>query len=681
MCGIIGVISKTEDCVITQTMDGLYQIQNRGYDSVGLCYSIDNEFNCYKYAGEDCFDNLQLDADKIVNLSNEKINASCIIAHTRWATHGGKTKTNAHPHISMNSTFALVHNGIIDNFSVLKKTLLKNKYIFKSATDSEVIVNLIDYYLQLYLTSADMIDSNNVVLNSGAITYKLISNIIKQVCEVLTGTYALLIECIYTPGHLYVIRKGSPIVVGENNDNIFIASEQSGFNGKVNTYFKLINSTLLVINKQGIINKDELSQNDTNIIKINDENSLINHKIYKYWTIQEIIEQKLSLNTATNNGGRILNNKKEFSIKLGGLIDYFKTQDINSVSRAILIGCGTSLFACNIAKKYFLDFRIFNAIDVYDGSELTDNHIYNPLDSSNDKTVVILCSQSGETKDVYQCLQMAKKFNCITVGIVNVVDSLISTETDCGIYLNAGRETAVASTKSFTSMIVVLSLLAIWFYQEKTKTIIVDNFVEKGGLRNEYIISLDKTIKNISKQIDSIKNNSKEFLLVETKKREPVEIKGENFAKIIDALDTDNIFVLGSGKMEYLAKEICLKMKEICYIHAEGYNSNSLKHGPFALLKKNFVVLLIIDADNIDTSIGIYQEIISREARCLILTAANDLEKYSEINSDDVIMCDYSQHYQELSYIVKMQYIIFLLSIRRGINPDKPRNLAKVVTV
>ena len=133
--------------------------------------------------------------------------------------------------------------------------------------------------------------------------------------------------------------------------------------------------------------------------------------------------------------------------------------------------------------------------------------------------------------------------------------------------------------------------------------------------------------------------------------------------------------------MEYLAKEICLKMKEICYIHAEGYNSNSLKHGPFALLKKNFVVLLIIDADNIDTSIGIYQEIISREARCLILTAANDLEKYSEINSDDVIICDYSQHYQELSYIVKMQYIIFLLSIRRGINPDKPRNLAKVVTV
>jgi glutamine---fructose-6-phosphate transaminase (isomerizing) len=572
---------------------------------------------------------------------------TCCIAHTRWATHGGKTFSNAHPHISMNGTFALVHNGIIDNYLQLKRFLIKQGYLFKSATDSEVIVNLIEYY---YLEAQDK-DSTAAI---------------NHACEQLGGTFALVIYNLHEENTLYIIRNGSPIVIGENDNKLIISSEISGFNGEIDHYIKPTNNKLIKITQDGICSEPSDSFDKIKITAdIYTDIYTDNDNTHAHWTLKEIIEQKQSLHNVISNGGRFHQENAISYIKLGGLDSYISTNIAKHIKHIILVGCGTSYYACQIAKHYFREFKIFDSIEICDGAELSDSHLQSPLDGKGDITAMVMCSQSGETRDVHQCLKYAEKYACITVGIVNVVDSIIANETDCGIYLNAGRERAVASTKSFTSMLVSLALLAMWFYQTKTRERIVDDFDEKTLLRQNYIRSLWLLMGQVAKLTDAFNADS----------------GGGTYSGIVELLNVQNIFVLGNGRMEYLAREICLKMKELCYIHAEGYNTHSLKHGPFALLTEGFVVMLIIDRDNIKSSVGVYQEIIARGATCVILTNSTDLQSFQDIDEKFIINCEYNEHFQEILYIITMQYIIYLLSLYRNINPDKPRNLAKVVTV
>ncbi len=610
MCGISAILSKNNktDC-IELLMKSLAILQNRGYDSFGSSCIIQKEsnniFSTQKIACTE--ENVGFDDFKTLHTSLKTTNC---IGHTRWATHGNISIENTHPHSSNSSKIMLVHNGIIENYKILKDFLEQKSFTFYSQTDSEVIVNLIDYFY--------------------SIEKKTIEESIKQACTMLNGTYGLAIQCIDKPDNIYLLRNGSPLLLGENDNYIIATSEASGFINQVKHYLSLKNGDLAILSKQGI-KKSESYQK----IKCNDQNLHLTPEPYNFWTEKEIYEQKDSLLRATNNGGRIFNN----SIKLGG-IESLKNR-ITDIESVILLGCGTSLHACQIGSFYLKNHKCVNTIEYFDAAEFTERDL--PL---NDKCLIIMISQSGETMDLHRILNIINSNDkCITMGIINTVDSLIAREVDCGIYLNAGKEIAVASTKSFTNSLLILYMFSLWLYQEKQKTF----------LKIKYIDSIRHVIENVG----LINNNIH-------------SIVDKNY---IQLLNSENIFILGKGKMEFIAKEMALKLKEICYIHAEGYSGSALKHGPFALLTKKFPVILLIDNENEQKMMNTYEEIKSRGGEIIVLC------ENKELNVDNKIIISTNQYLQEILFIVVLQHIAFELAKLRNINPDKPRNLAKVVTV
>ena len=623
MCGITTVICKKNQMNASHIlMSSLYQLQNRGYDSFGIM----TEVNINKTIAIDKMACLTI-KDTFENFREKNINIKTNIAtgHTRWATHGIISEKNSHPHYSKENIFYLVHNGIIENYIELKELLIEEKYTFYSDTDSEVIVNLIHFFYNI-LETKNPNNKENI--------FRAILNATNK----LNGTYGLVIQCIYDLGSVYIIRKGSPIIIGENEDYIIATSEQSGFVNQFKSFNILEDNKLikLSINKTGEITNLNSNLNSNNYIETTD--IILTPHPYNHWLIKEIMEQEQSLNRSFNNGARINNN----NIKLGG-VEYILPH-IDDIDSLILLGCGTSLNACNIASFYFKQLRSVNNIYCFDAAEF----VLQDLPLHHNKSLIILSSQSGETMDLYRVLTMLKtldKSNYITMGVINVVDSLIAREVDCGIYLNAGREVSVASTKSFTSSLSILKIFSIWLYENKTK--------------KKCIEDVFKNIKNISEQVRII-NNSFENLISESN---------------LNLLNHSNMFILGKGKMEHIAKETALKMKEICYIHAEGYSGSALKHGPFALLEKNFPVILIINKDTKDKMLNVYKEIECRKASILVLTELLDLPV------KNVIIVPENNELQEILFIVLLQHIIYKLSLIRGINPDKPRNLAKVVTV
>tara|TARA_B100000508_G_C11457138_1_gene277292 strand:- start:122 stop:1945 length:1824 start_codon:yes stop_codon:yes gene_type:complete len=606
MCGITAIISKTNQNILSIILNSLQQLQNRGYDSAGLSFFEDNKIITYKKASTQNKDSLEYLKTCIEPfLLNNKINAC--IGHTRWATHGGKTDKNSHPHTSNKGLVTLVHNGIIENFVHIKNIL--SEYTFYTETDTEVIANLIEYNLLKY---------NNIEKS------------IEESLKCLEGTYGLAILFKEECDAIYIVRNGSPIIIAENDNYVMVTSERSGFLDLFNQYISLPCNEVMKISKNGT-NTHELPK-----IPIQDIDMDLTPAPFKHWTLKEIYEQSLSLQRAINYGGRIQNNR----VILGGLtllIPY-----LSDIKNIILLGCGTSYNASVIGYYYLREIKQLNIVRYIDGSE------FNKYDIPHiGKTLVIFCSQSGETKDLHRAIDIAKSNNCITMGIVNVVDSIIAREVDCGIYLNAGREVAVASTKSFTSMIVVLSLFHIWLCQK-----LILNPIFHSQYKNVMELSNDvKKTLNICENISSI---------------------------IILKLNTPSIFILGKGIMEAVALETALKIKELCYIHAEGYNGSSLKHGPFALLKKNFPVILLIDSKNRDKMYNAYEEIKARGAYILIVTELTDLEISNE--STHVIIVP-KNYYQVVIFSVVLQFISYKLSLYNNNNPDKPKNLAKVVTV
>ena len=626
MCGISVVICKNKagqsfDC-IRMLVDSLGQLQNRGYDSFGMsCIDINNNFHIHKKA---CIDQIE---DHFNNFSNElqEITTNISIGHTRWATHGIISEANAHPHLSYSKKICLVHNGIIENYKILKKELLEKGFVFNSDTDSEVIVNLIDFYFSIM-----KLDIETAIITAA---------------NRLEGTYGLAIICINEPSCVYIIRNGSPIIIGENDNYIMATSEVAGFINQMSNYYVIENNDLVVLSiEQGI--KTHIKYQSVKNINIEYE---ITPYPYDHWTLKEIMQQSVSLLNALNNGGRIVNNK----IKLGGL-DRIKTH-ISTINNVIFLGCGTSLNACHIGRIYMKSLFIVNNVQCFDGAEFEISDI--PLSG---KTLLVMCSQSGETKDLHRVIQLTKDHpNILTMGIINVVDSLIAREVNCGVYMNAGREVAVASTKSFTSSVLILKLFSLWYLQNNKKLNNIDNSINDNSINdNKKNI---QNIRNISEQVSCINNNI-DKLINDTH---------------ISLLDYENIFILGKGKMEHIAKEISLKMKEICYIHAEGYSGSALKHGPFALLKPGFPVILLIDKYNEDKMWNIYKEIESRKANILVISELNNLE----IDKTNYIIVPENIDLQEILFAIVLQHICYRLAIKRKINPDKPRNLAKVVTV
>ena len=457
MCGIVGILTINHNC-INYLLDGLRQLENRGYDSAGICcINNNNQIIIKKYASDNISALFKIEENK------DLFNDSTIgIGHTRWATHGGKTDINSHPHISSDNLFIIVHNGIIENYVSLKKMLINEKYTFISETDTEVIANLLSYNYK----------NNNII------------NAITKTINMLEGTWGICILCVDDPNTLYCTKNGSPILVGVNEKYAMAVSEKSAFDEDISKYIILNNNDICVITK----NNNSIRVTTTheyNFITTKDTQIKPTLGIFPHWTIKEIYEQRESTLRAISFGGRLLSNN---SVKLGGL--EMNKNTLIEINNIILLGCGTSYNAGMCGLHYFKELCNFYCVYLIDGADFDINDI-----PKIGKTSLILLSQSGETKDLHRCISIAKKHNLFTIGIINVVDSLIAREVDCGCYLNAGKEVAVASTKSFTSQCILLSIIAIWFSQ-------IHNINE--NIRNDYVSDLKTFNKHVNLLLDDL---------------------------------------------------------------------------------------------------------------------------------------------------------------------------------
>ena len=634
MCGIVGYLGS--EAFQEYILCGLKLLQNRGYDSVGVCSIVDGQLNTIKHASSDTNNSLQILEEELLEEGSVKSNTeNCstnavqsAIGHTRWATHGGKTKINAHPHHDNKDRIALVHNGIIENFQELKTKLLQEGYFFRSQTDTEVVAVLLGKFLDQGL-------SMDIAIQ-------------KTVAE-LSGTWALVILHRDFPNKLWITRNGSPLLLGLDDNFIMVASEQIAFGNYIQKYIVLDNHDLIEVTKtEGLITYSKNIQRYVIKEKLGSNVDYNPTGGHKHWMIKEIEEQPEAVNRALNNSGRI---DSATTVRLGGL-DSCKER-LLALDHLILLGCGTSYHSGLWSLEIFKSLDIFDTVAIYDGAEFQVSDI-----PKKGKTGLVLLSQSGETKDLHRCLQISKDYDLVTIGVVNVPDSLIARETDCGTYLNAGREVAVASTKSFTNQCTVLALVAIWFSQGRGTAL----------TKRQKII---QDLRNLPFQIQAVIDNREAVQRI-------VDLLSDTLSSTLSSKSSasSSMFLLGKGQEEAIAKEGALKMKEIAYIHAEGYSSSALKHGPFALIEKGLPIILFDVCDkHRDKTRNAFQEVLARDA--LVITISDQTNN----GNMNCLHIDKNGTFGGLLANVYVQLLSYYLAIRAGHNPDFPRNLAKVVTV
>lgn len=620
MCGIIGSLSKLSP-VISSLIDGLYELQNRGYDSMGVSL-LEQDFEILK---EVCLTEPDLLGFLKKKLGQRK--ALNGIAHSRWATHGGVSTRNAHPHLCYQGMFALVHNGIIENYKELKETLTKENVVFHSETDTEVVVNLISFYFtRLIPAHANILDS--------------VTEAISAASKVLQGTFALVIQCRLFPDKLFCIRYGSPMLIGLSTDLVMVVSEKSAFVEGIDQYFALNNHDLVILHSNGLFSQYDTRSESYSLREINEKITETRlEERFRTWTEKEIFEQPEAIRRSINYGSRIL---PGFSgVQLGGLS---RVRDrLLSVRHLVLAGCGTSYHSSLLCASYFRRLTHFLTVQVADGSEFEPDIL-----SKSDTTCMVVVSQSGETIDLVKTIEKFRKAQPegIVIGVINVVDSLISTLVDAGVYINCGREKGVASTKSFTTQVIVLFLISIFFSDRRLRR-------DEVSLLLQDLTALPTTLeKNIQSYFDLVQ---------------------QDFAPYVS--DFNNIFIVGKSSDYFIAMESSLKIKEISYIHSEAYSSSSLKHGPFALLDKDMLVILISSDEKERKKIeNAYEEISARGSPILLISYQNinDCSRFIHINQ-------HSFSYLEANCV--LQILAHEISFQKNINPDFPRNLAKVVTV
>lgn len=617
MCGIIGVISN-QHSVVDTLMKGLYELQNRGYDSIGINLLQHDNFYLYK---DVCHH--QDDISILLSAIDKNQLYHNGIAHSRWATHGGITKENAHPHVCFQKLFALVHNGIIENFKELKEELEQENIKFLSDTDSEVIVNMISKHFQKQEENISLMD-----------------RVIHAICSVvhqLQGTYGLVIQCKLLPQNLFCIRYGSPLVVGISDESVMIVSEKSAFGKDVHLYLPIDDHDLIILQDDKIKPITRISDVPRDIVFLENKTWNCDDKGgYDTWTEKEIMEQPDAIKRCIKHGSRILPDNS--GVKLGGLTE--NKEKIQNTQHIILLGCGTSYHACLLISQYFRVMKnMIHTVQVCDGSEFDVSYI-----SKTGNTTLIVVSQSGETMDLLLSIKKFRQYNpeFLILGIINVVDSIIARTVDGGLYMNCGKERGVASTKSFTTQVITLYLVACFFSSCYT----ISSHLQI--IRNLPLI-LEHNIKRYFENVRSWLNP---------------------FVR-----DFSNIFIIGKSFDYYIAMEASLKIKEISYIHAEAYSSSSLKHGPFALLDQNMLVILLSNIPSERMKLeNAYQEIKARNSPLIVLSYEN------------IHQCPYYINipYHYFSYLeanIVLQILALELSLSKKINPDYPKNLAKVVTV
>lgn len=601
MCGIIGYIGKRP--AVGVLLQGLKKMEYRGYDSAGLCLNENNKLLNIKRKGEvKELENLLINK-KIINNQS-----SLGIAHTRWATHGIPNETNSHPHLDNQENIAIVHNGIVENHDSLKQMLIKEGVKFKSETDSEIIAHLIAKFYKEDLLSA-----------------------VKKAINLIEGSYGLAV--IDRQGKKIVAaRLSSPLVIGLGEEEMLVASDPLAIMEYTKKIIYLKDNEIAEISLNDCkIENIYGSVVDLEIVEIKTKVSAIAKNKFKHFMLKEIYEQTESLKNLI--AGRLTKNAIKLSINLPD----------QNWRRVFLSACGTSWHSCLIAK-YILEKHLDIIVEVDYASELR----YRP-NNLNFQDLFVAVSQSGETADTLAALRLAKSKGAHALGIVNVVGSSIALEVDSGIYLHAGPEIGVASTKAFSSQVLALILFVLYLQQEK-----------KG------IIDKD-LLKEISRISDIVKKNLK------------LDKKIKEIAK--KYYQATNFLFLGRGINFPVALEGALKLKEISYIHAEAYPAAEVKHGPIALVDKNLPVLFIVNEDDmLDKVMSNISEVKARGAK-IIIVSDSDKEELKKL-ADDYLCIPKTKW--ELSPIINstpLQLLAYHIADLKGINVDKPRNLAKSVTV
>lgn len=610
MCGIVGYIGKREAYPIL--INGLKRLEYRGYDSAGIAL-MDNDIRIYKKKGK------VSDLEEYV--SDKKVSGSVGIGHTRWATHGEPNDVNAHPHSSMHGHFVLIHNGIIENYSRLKKRLEDRGYVFQSETDTEVLVNLIEY---IYL--------------KGQVCAELA---VRLALTKVIGAYGLVIVCKDEPDQLMAARKGSPLVIGIGKDEYFLASDATPIIEHTNSVIYLND------NDVAIIKKGELTLKTVKNVKITPKVQTLDLDIeeiekggYDHYMLKEIFEQPRSILDTFR--GRISPDLKE--MQLGGLYDVMPR--LINAKRIIIIGCGTSWHA-GLVGEYLIEEIARIPVEVEYASEF---RYRNPVLFSDD--VVIAISQSGETADTLAAIHLAKEAGALVLGVCNVVGSSIPRETNGGVYTHAGPEIGVASTKAFTAQVTVLTMMAIIMGKKR------------GALSHDGYLELIRQLSLIPGKIERILSHDAEY------------------AKLAALyMSANNFLYLGRGYLFPVALEGALKLKEISYIHAEGYPAAEMKHGPIALIDDKMPVVVIAVKDkSYEKIVSNIQEVKARKG--IVIAVITEGDNTIKSMADHVMeIPETDEALSPLLAVIPLQLLSYHIAVMRNCNVDQPRNLAKSVTV
>ena len=611
MCGIIAYIGNQQAYPII--IKGLQRLEYRGYDSAGIAL-LNGSLNIYKKKGKVS----ELEAFA----KGKKLDATSGIGHTRWATHGKPDDTNAHPHISGNGRLSLVHNGIIENYALLKEALRKEGHVFITQTDTEVLVHLIE----------EVQKRDNLSIEEA----------VREALTKVVGAYAIVVIDKEDPDKLVAARKGSPLVIGLSDEGFFLASDGTPIVEHTKKVIYMDDEQIAVVNRNG---EYEIRTIDNEIhTPFIDELTMEIERMekggYEYFMLKEIHEQPKTIADAMR--GRL--NAKEGWIRLSGVDDY--GDRFRSAERFIILGCGTSWHAGLIGEYLFEDLARI-PVEVEYASEF---RYRNPVIRPND--VVIAISQSGETADTYAALEMAKKQGAFLYGVVNSVGSSIARLTNAGSYIHAGPEIGVASTKAFTGQVTLLTLMAIKIAKERRQ------------ITDEYYNRLITEFEKIPEKVQQVMKLSDKVKYIAS------EIK-----------DSPNALYLGRGFNFPVALEGALKLKEISYIHAEGYPAAEMKHGPIALIDENMPIIVIATNKSLNEKIvSNIQEVKARKGVVIAIVTEGDKE-ISKIVDYTIPIPDTEEPFTPLLSVIPLQLLSYHIAVMRGCNVDQPRNLAKSVTV
>lgn len=616
MCGIVGYIGSKKATPIL--IDGLLSLEYRGYDSAGVAVIENDAIKIMK------------DKGRVKNLYEldgiNELEATVGIAHTRWATHGKPSKENAHPHMDNSGTFAVVHNGIIENYNDLKEFLVSKGYKFLSQTDTEIIPNLIHYYYTNGPVSV-LKDSEEKFLGA-----------IKSAVYDLKGSYAIEVISPICPEQIVVVRKDSPLVIGKGDGENFIASDIPAILKYTKDFYLLDDNEFAVIKRDNIKFFDNsLSQHNKAIKNIEWDANAAGKDGYEDYMLKEIFEQPTAIRETI--GSRFsLGEKCSFDD-----IEFTK-EYLSSVNRIFIVACGTAMHAGLVGKNLFEKLcKIPTEVDI-----ASEFRYRNPI--IDEHTLCIYISQSGETADTIAALKLAKSKGAKTLAVSNVIGSSITREADYSIYTHAGPEIAVASTKAYTSQVVLIAILAMYFAEVLE------------SVDAQVIEELKADIIDLPSKVEQILDNTEQI---------------KEFAK--KTYTEKDMFFLGRGTDYNVALEGSLKLKEISYIHSEAYAAGELKHGPIALIENGVTVIgIITNPALVEKSISNVQEVITRGAKTLIIT--NQIIPNGHF--DYIInIPETNPLVSPILSVVPMQLLAYHISKLKGLDVDKPRNLAKSVTV